>query len=134
MAASHRSVGWVLMAIAVLLLASAVAIRMRFTSFGSARHMAVQAEVTVVGTALELYRAENGAYPSTQQGLAALVTQPLIPSRTSRWTQRLRDVPKDPWGASYIYRCPGIKHPDKYDLFSVGTDGIADTGDDDWGK
>jgi general secretion pathway protein G len=67
-------------------------------------------------TQLEAYRRMNGSYPSTRQGLQALVEKPV----------------SDDWGTPYIYRCPGIKHPDGYDLFSAGPDRKADTADDVW--
>jgi len=43
-------------------------------------------------------------------------------------------VPKDPWASDYIYRCPGLKNPSGYDLYSAGPDRIPDTQDDDWGQ
>jgi general secretion pathway protein G len=76
----------------------------------------------------------NGFYPTTEQGLQALVTRPDTDPQPTRWYQLFKDVPKDPWQNTYIYRCPGIKHPDSYDLFSAGPDRKPDTSDDDWGE
>jgi general secretion pathway protein G len=75
----------------------------------------------------------NGFYPTTEQGIQALVTQPDKDPRPARWYQLFREVPKDPWGNDYIYRCPGLKNPSGYDLYSAGPDRQADTADDDWG-
>jgi general secretion pathway protein G len=101
---------------------------------GFAKQTAVRADVQAIGTQLKLYESMNGFYPTTEQGLQALVTQPDTEPRPSRWYQLFKDLPKDPWQNVYIYRCPGIKNPTSYDLFSAGPDRIADTADDDWGQ
>jgi general secretion pathway protein G len=99
-----------------------------------ARSTAVRADVQAIGTQLHLYESLNGFYPTTEQGLQALVTQPTIDPTPIRWYQFFRQVPKDPWGSEYIYRCPGQRHPENYDLYSAGPDRRADTTDDDWGE
>lgn len=99
-----------------------------------ARHTRVQADLQGISTQLRLYESMNGFYPPTEQGLQALVTQPDTDPRPTRWYQLYKDMPKDPWQNIYIYRCPGTKHPESYDLFSAGPDRIADTPDDDWGE
>jgi general secretion pathway protein G len=99
-----------------------------------ARHTRVQADVQGINTQLRLYESMNGFYPPTDQGLQALVTQPDTDPRPTRWYQLYKELPKDPWQNNYIYRCPGTKHPESYDLFSAGPDRIADTADDDWGE
>ena len=99
-----------------------------------ARHTRVQADVQGINTQLRLYESMNGFYPTTEQGLQALVTQPDTDPRPTRWYQLYKEMPKDPWQNIYIYRCPGTKHPESYDLFSAGPDRIADTPDDDWGE
>ena len=99
-----------------------------------AKSMRVQADIQAIKTQLQLYESLNGFYPTTEQGLQALVTQADTEPRPNRWYQFFKELPKDPWGTVYIYRCPGIKHPDKYDLFSAGPDRQPDTADDDWGE
>jgi general secretion pathway protein G len=98
-----------------------------------ARHTRVQADIQGIGTQLKLYESMNGFYPTTEQGLQALVTQPDTDPRPTRWYQLYKEFPKDPWQNNYIYRCPGIKNPSGYDLYSAGPDRIPDTADDDWG-
>ena len=98
---------------------------------GFAKQTAVQADVQAIGTQLQLYESMNGFFPTTEQGLQALVTQPSNDPRPTRWFQYFKQVPKDPWGSDYIYRCPGQKG--RYDLFSAGPDRVPDTADDDWG-
>jgi general secretion pathway protein G len=101
---------------------------------GFAKQTAVRADVQAIGTQLQLYESMNGFYPTTEQGLQALVTQSSTDPQPTRWYQLFKQVPKDPWGSEYIYRCPGQRHPDSYDLYSAGPDRRGDTGDDDWGE
>ena len=99
----------------------------------SARHIMVQADIQTISTELQLYESMNGFYPTTEQGLQALVTQPQNDPRPTRWQQLFTKLPKDPWGSDYIYRCPGLKNPSSYDLYSAGPDRQAEPKDDDWG-
>ena len=98
-----------------------------------AKHNTVSADVQSINTQLRLYESLNGFFPSTEQGLQALVTQPDTDPKPSRWYQLFKEVPKDPWRNNYIYRCPGTKNPSGYDIFSAGPDRQPDTADDDWG-
>jgi general secretion pathway protein G len=98
-----------------------------------AKHTAVSADIQALGTQLKLYESMNGFFPTTEQGLQALVTQPETDPKPARWYQLFKEMPKDPWHNNYIYRCPGVKNPGGYDLFSAGPDRIADTADDDPG-
>jgi general secretion pathway protein G len=98
------------------------------------RHVRVAADIQGIKTQLGLYESMNGFYPTTEQGLQALVTQPDTDPRPTRWYQLYKEMPKDPWGNEYIYRCPGVKDPQSYDLFSAGPDRKPDTEDDDWGQ
>jgi general secretion pathway protein G len=101
---------------------------------GFAKQTAVRADVQAIGTQLQLYESMNGFYPTTEQGLQALVTQPSTDPKPARWYQLFKQVPKDPWGSDYLYRCPGQRNPGTYDLYSAGPDRRADTDDDDWGE
>lgn len=89
-----------------------------------------QAKVTVAKTqmsnianALDLYRLDNSHYPSTQQGLKALVTKPSGSPEPQNYNPDgyLKTVPEDPWGKPYEYISPGTEGP--YDLLSYGSDG-----------
>ncbi|MCH2338402.1 type II secretion system major pseudopilin GspG [Pseudomonas sp. NPDC047963] len=89
-----------------------------------------QAKVTVakgdikaIGAALDMYKLDNYAYPSTQQGLDALVEKPGGNPQPKNWNRDgyLKRVPKDPWGNEYQYLSPGTQGP--YDLYSYGADG-----------
>jgi general secretion pathway protein G len=100
------------------------------------RHVRIAADIQGIGTQLKLYESMNGFYPTTEQGLQALVSQPDSDPRPVRWYQLYKELPKDPWQNVYIYRCPGIKNPSGYDLYSAGPNRIDDNGggDDDLGQ
>lgn len=76
-------------------------------------------------TALKLYKLDNGNFPSTEQGLGALVAKPTVGIIPKNYKEggylESQKVPKDPWGNDYLYVSPG-EHGD-YDLFSYGADG-----------
>jgi general secretion pathway protein G len=99
-----------------------------------ARHIRIGADIQGINTQLKLYESMNGFMPTTEQGLQALVAQPDTDPRPVRWYQLYKELPKDPWQNPYIYRNPGIKNPNGYDLFSAGPDRIPDTNDDDPGQ
>ncbi|MEK0361493.1 MULTISPECIES: type II secretion system major pseudopilin GspG [Pseudomonadaceae] len=89
-----------------------------------------QAKVTVakgdikaIGAALDMYKLDNYSYPSTQQGLDALVEKPGGNPQPKNWNRDgyLKRVPKDPWGNEYQYLSPGTQG--QFDLYSYGADG-----------
>ncbi|TBW56012.1 type II secretion system protein GspG [Marinobacter halodurans] len=88
-----------------------------------ARVTVAQTQMSNIANALDLYRLDNGSYPSTQQGLQALVTKPSGSPEPKNWNPDgyLKSVPEDPWGNEYQYISPGVNGP--YDLFSYGSDG-----------
>jgi general secretion pathway protein G len=97
------------------------------------RRVRVQGDIQGMTTQLKLYESMNGFFPTTDQGLRALAVQPDTDPKPSRWLQLFDKIPKDPWQSDYIYRCPGLKNPNGFDLYSAGPDRKADTADDDWG-
>jgi type II secretion system protein G len=87
----------------------------------------VEEDLQVISTQLNLYESLTGTYPTTEQGIRALVEQPTTDPRPTRWYQLFRDVPKDPCGHDYVYRSPDGT---SYTVFSAGADGVPDTADD----
>ena len=82
-----------------------------------------KADLRGIETALKMYRIDNSKYPTTEQGLQALVTQPTDPTlKNWRPGGYLEHVGKDPWGSDYQYVNPGT-HGREYDLYSFGADG-----------
>jgi general secretion pathway protein G len=90
-----------------------------------AKQVKASVDIQSIETALRLYRLDNGFYPTTEQGLEALVTAPStgrIPKnwREGGYLERGR-VPKDPWSNEYVYLSPGVHG--EYDIISYGADG-----------
>ena len=82
-----------------------------------------QSDIRAVQTALDLYRLDNFKYPTTEQGLQALVKQPADPTITNYAASGyLKSLPKDPWGNVYIYVSPGSDGRD-YEITTYGRDG-----------
>ena len=123
----------IMLVVSIIVIILGVAISKLGNTTAIAKTMRVQADVQAIKTQLQLYESMNGFYPTTEQGLQALVAQPQSDPHPTRWYQLFRELPKDPWGSDYIYRNPGQKNPGGYDLFSAGPDRQADTADDDWG-
>ena len=94
----------------------------RLTGRGEqARSAAARADIQAnIATALKLYELDNGAFPSTEEGLAALLTKP---GSANNWNgPYLEKKPVDPWAREYKYKSPGDHRVD-YDLYSLGKDG-----------
>ncbi len=74
--------------------------------------------------ALGLFKLDNGFYPSTEQGLQALVSKPEIGRIPTRYSEGgyLKKVPNDPWGTPFVYLSPGVNRPE-FDIISYGADG-----------
>ena len=96
-----------------------------------ARETAAKADVSSIETAIGAFEIDNGRYPSTEEGLEALISSP---SGLDAWRGPYlsRGLPKDPWGNEYVYRYPGQENPDGFDLYSLGPDGRE--GNDDIGN
>lgn len=102
------------------LLASYVAPRY-FTQVGKSEAKVARAQIDAFEKALDQYRADTSRYPTTEQGLAALMRKP---AGETRWDGPYlkRQLPLDPWGRPYQYKAPG-EHGD-FDVFSFGRDGV----------
>lgn len=90
-----------------------------------ARRVAAQQDIGSIVQALKLYQLDNIHYPTTEQGLQALVTKPDTPPIPANWKAEgyLERLPMDPWGNPYQYLNPGVHG--KIDVFSYGADGVA---------
>jgi general secretion pathway protein G len=90
-----------------------------------ARQAKAKIQIEALESALKLYKLDNGTYPTTEQGLKALVEAPTIGNLPKNWRQggylEKGKVPKDPWDNEFVYVCPG-SHGD-FDLSSLGADG-----------
>lgn len=95
-----------------------------------ARVTAAKADVSLLSQSLEMYRLDNHQYPSTDQGLIALVEKPSASPKPKKWNAQGylsgKSLPTDPWGNDYQYVSPGVDAA--FDIYSMGADG-KDGGD-----
>jgi len=89
---------------------------------------ATRVQMKAIKDALEQYKLDNGFYPTTEQGLKALVEKPNTPPVPTRWRQYLDKMPKDAWDQDFIYVSPGVNKP--FELRSAGPDIKEGTEDD----
>jgi general secretion pathway protein G len=90
-----------------------------------ARRTAVKVQMRNIEQALQLFKLDTGMYPSTEQGLEALVRKPTVGAIPQRWREGgyLPKVPMDTWGHTFQYRSPGAEGKREYELVSMGADG-----------
>lgn len=92
-----------------------------------ARRTKAALQIQAIETALKLYKLDNGVYPSTEQGLQALVEPPATGKLPPKWREggylEKGKVPEDPWGNAFVYLSPGVQGD--FDLSSYGPDGEA---------
>ena len=88
-----------------------------------ARGTAARTDVNNLMQALKLYKLDNQRYPSSEQGLEALVRKPTVAPAPAAWKPYLDKLPNDPWGRPYQFLNPGVKG--EVDVFSFGADGQA---------
>ncbi|MDU8925811.1 type II secretion system major pseudopilin GspG [Alisedimentitalea sp. MJ-SS2] len=88
-----------------------------------ARAARAQSDIAAIVSAVKLYRLDNFRYPSTEQGLAALVSKPVTSPVPENWSKYMDRLPVDPWGKPYQYLAPGVHG--EFDVFTYGADGAA---------
>ena len=79
-----------------------------------------------------MYKLDNSRYPTTEQGLKALIKKPTASPVPKNWKKGgyVQELPEDPWGNKYQYANPGVHNPDSYDLYSFGPDQEEGSDDD----
>jgi general secretion pathway protein G len=112
----------VLVVVAILGILAAIVVPRIMDRPDEAKRVAARADIGAIVQALKLYRLDNGFYPSTDQGLGALVQRPTTQPVPGNWKQGgyLERVPRDPWGGDYQYLSPGVHG--EIDVFSLGAD------------
>ncbi|APZ54044.1 type II secretion system major pseudopilin GspG [Salipiger abyssi] len=90
-----------------------------------ARVARARADISSIVSAVNLYRLDNFRYPTTEQGLSALVSRPTTDPQPTNWAENgyMDRMPVDPWGQPYQYLAPGVHG--EFDVFSYGADGAA---------
>lgn len=114
----------IMVVVLIIGLLAGVAVPIVMDRLDQANVQKARADFKSLQTALKLYRIDNFNYPSTEQGLEALVSKPTtapIP-RNYKANGYLESLPKDPWGNDYQYMSPGEGH--EYDIYSLGADGV----------
>lgn len=90
-----------------------------------AKAVKAKVDIAAIETSLKMYRLDNGTYPSTEQGLMALIEKPSTEPAAANWNEPgyldQKSLPKDPWGREYLYLSPGVH--DDFDIISYGADG-----------
>lgn len=91
-----------------------------FAQLGKSEVTIAKAQMEALGKALDTYRLDVGRYPSSEEGLTSLVNKP---ATATKWNGAYlkKDVPRDPWGNSYLYKVPGTKS--EFEITSYGKDG-----------
>jgi general secretion pathway protein G len=88
-----------------------------------ARVTAARTDVNNLMQALKLYKLDNQRYPSSEQGLQALVSKPTVGQIPPNWKPYLDKLPNDPWGRPYQFANPGLRS--EIDVYSLGADGVV---------
>jgi general secretion pathway protein G len=112
----------VMVVVVILGLLAAIIVPKIMSRPDEARAVAARADIAAVTQALKLYRLDNGVYPTTEQGLAALVAPPQSEPVPRNWKPGgyLDRLPRDPWGSDYLYLNPGLRG--EIDVYSLGAD------------
>jgi general secretion pathway protein G len=112
----------IMVVVVIIGLLAAVVIQQLSGNVDDARIAKAKQDIRALETALTLYKLDNFRVPTTEQGLAALVTRPADPALV-HWKEGgyVKRVSKDPWGRDYVYESPGSHG--EFDLYSLGADG-----------
>jgi len=113
----------VMVVVAILGILAAIVIPRIMDRPDEARVIKAKQDIRAMESALQLYRLDNFAYPTTDQGLEALVSKPSGSPEPKNWKAGgyLERLPKDPWGNEYQFLSPGVRG--QFDIFSYGADG-----------
>lgn len=120
----------IMLVVVIIVLLGGAAINYMGGNVGIAQETRVRTDLQAISTQLKIYQAVNGFYPTTEQGLAALIAAPTTEPKPRQWRQLMEKMPIDPWGNNYHYVSPGKHNPNSFDLYSAGADRKADTADD----
>lgn len=121
----------VLLTLALLLILATVLILNVDSIFGGGRNQVAEIWVNqTIRTPLRTYQLHVGRYPTTEEGLKALLERPSGVNERAWRGPYIDELPSDPWGREFQYRSPGQHNPTSYDVWSMGADGVSGTPDD----
>jgi general secretion pathway protein G len=120
-----------LLLVLVILAVLAAVVVPKFTNRSEqARITAAHTQISSFETSMDAFEVDCGRYPSSEEGLRALVE---APSGVQNWHGYMKQIPNDPWGHPYVYQFPGTHNPNGFDLYSLGPDGREGNDDiDNW--
>ncbi len=113
----------VMVVVVILAILAAIVVPKIMSRPEQAKMVKAKQDIVAIENAMDLYKLDNGFYPSTEQGIDALVARPTAPPVPENWNGYLKSLPKDPWNRPYQYLNPG-KHGE-IDIFSLGPKGEA---------
>jgi general secretion pathway protein G len=125
----YRILGIAAMIIAIVLAVGDFVLAGRLNRLANSKPGIARIQISEFESAIDLFRNDTSRYPATAEGLEALIRNP---GNLKGWEGPYlkKIIPRDPWGLPYHLRCPGVHHPDSYDLWSDGKDGIEGSKDD----
>lgn len=120
----------IMVVLAIMGLLAAVVAPNVMNALSGGRIQKAKADFANIETALKMYKLDNFVFPTTEQGLEALVSAPSTAPEPKNWRKDgyLSKLPTDPWGNPYLYVSPGEAHP--YDIYTLGADGLNGGVDD----
>jgi general secretion pathway protein G len=119
-----------LLVLAIIALLMGIVIYKMVPFAEQAKEQRVAADLLGFKELLAAYELETGTLPTTEQGLSVLWVKPTVEPVPPHWRALLESPTLDPWNHPYQFRNPGKHNPDRYDVFSMGPDGLPDTDDD----
>ena len=133
----RRNSGFTLIEVLLVLVILVVLASLAVVAYGPiqrrAKVDAAKSQVGLFKTPLQTYQMTVGSFPTSAQGLAALIQAPADLPNPAKWDGPYLDtnvLPLDPWGNPYQYASPGTHNPDSFDVWSLGPDGVNGTADD----
>ncbi len=112
----------IMLVVTIIVVLMGAAITLLRGNLEFAKEQRVMGDIQSISTQLKLYETMNYFLPSTEQGIKALVSKPSTEPVPQRWRNLLKEEPVDPWGMTYVFRNPGKKNADSFDLYSLGPD------------
>ena len=120
----------IMLVVMIIALLAGIAIVKMGGALDEAGDATAKAQINNLSVALLSYRAKGGNYPSSEQGLKALMARPQSEPVPRAWTSLLQSLPKDPWNHDYVYEFPGRHNTESYDIYSMGRNGKPGDEDD----
>ena len=112
----------IMVVVAIIAILGATVVPLIMDKPNEARVVRAKNDIGTLSAALDMYKLDNFAYPSTEQGLQALIEKPAGDPEPANWkSPYVKQLPKDPWGREYIYQSPG--EGGDFDIISLGNDG-----------